>query len=79
MDKISINHIKGIYKYNNNNFYSKVSIHFQITLSINEMIERDLKFGVKNYDMCFLGNINNIYAYHKSNKKCLSRRKKISF
>ena len=53
MNKISINHVKGIYEYNNNNFYSKVSIHFQITLSINEMIERDLKFGVKNYDMCY--------------------------
>ena len=78
MIKISINHVKGIYEYNNNNFYSKVSIHFQITLSINEMIERDLKFGVNNYDICFLGNINNIKVYHKSNKKCLSRRKKIS-
>ena len=78
MNKISINHVKGIYEYNNNNFYSKVSIHFQITLSINEMIERDLKFGVNYYDICFLGNINNIKAYHKSNKKCLSRRKKIS-
>ena len=41
MNKISINHAKGIYGYNNNNFYSKVSLDFQITLSINEMIERD--------------------------------------
>ena len=77
MDKISINHIKSIYRYNNNIYYSGTPLNFQITLNIYEMIERDLKFGVNHYDMCFLGNINIIHAYHKSNKKCLHRRKKI--
>ena len=81
MNKISINHIKGIYKYNNyyGIFYRGAFLNLHIMHSINEAIENDLiKFGVKDYDMCFfLGNINNIYAYHKSNKKWLRRRKKI--
>lgn len=76
MNKISINHIKSIYRYNNNIYDSGTPLNFQITHNIYEMIERDLKFGVKHYDMCFLGN-NIIHVYHKSNKKYLHRRKKI--
>ena len=83
MDKISINHIKGIYKYNNNNLHNGIDfLNYHIMMyNLDEMITRDLKFSVKNYDMCLcflMNNARKLFVHHKSNKKCFSRRKQFA-
>ena len=56
MDKISINHIKGIYKYNNNNLHNGIDfLNYHIMMyNLDEMITRDLKFSVKKLRYVFM-------------------------